>query len=174
MIKEDIQSLKAIKCTDFYLSKYLLEIRKFFPEAIIILTGDHVAGPNNFLRKKVKDEFLESSYDRTLLIIDDPLLNASNIDTNVFSITPDLFPTIIELLNGKEKKIHFGNSILSERRKNQEIISPEFQIIERIYNIPAGLSHKICVEEKEISEILHNCTRKRIFNYAENNFFPLN
>ena len=165
--------LNGIKCTDFYLGKYLLEIKYFFPDAIIILTGDHVAGPNNSARKYVEDERIYSSYDRTLLIIYDPY-NVKQVNTSILGITPDLYPTILDLLEGNDTHINFGKSLLSARKNNQNIITPEFQLNSNFSDFPQGNSFGDCFDEKPVSdEYTHHCTRKRIFNFAEKILFPM-
>jgi len=172
-IQSEEKMLNGIKCTDFYLGKYLLEIKHFFPDAIIILTGDHVAGPNNSARKYVEDERIYSSYDRTLLIIYDPN-NEKQVNTSILGITPDLYPTILDLLEGNDAHINFGKSLLSARKNNQNIITPEFQLNSNFSDFPQGNSFGDCFDEKLVSgEYIHHCTRKRIFNFAEKILFPM-
>lgn len=168
------QLVNAIKCTDFYLGKYLLEVKYFFPDSIILLLGDHVGGPNNLARKYVEDEKLNSAYDKTLLIINDPNLKKQIVINETISVTPDLYPTILEILGGDDGHINFGKSLFSDRIHDQNIITPEFQLGPNISDFPNGISFDDCFEEKPISnKIIHNCTRKRIFNYAEKLLFPL-
>ena len=172
-IIEEKQILKSIMCTDHYLGIYLENIKKEFPESIIIITGDHVAGPNNEARRLMKDQYIQSAYDRTLLIIHDPDINENTINS-VLGSTPDVYPTIIELLGGDDLHINFGKSLLSKRISNQNII-PEFQLNEYQSDFPKGIFAIPCFDEKPIlNDRIHNCTRNRIFNYVEKNFYPLN
>lgn len=173
-IIEEKQILKSIMCTDHYLGIYLENIKKEFPESIIIITGDHVAGPNNEARRLMKDQYIQSAYDRTLLIIHDPDINENTINS-VLGSTPDVYPTIIELLGGDDLHINFGKSLLSKRISNQNIITPEFQLNEYQSDFPKGIFAIPCFDEKPIlNDRIHNCTRNRIFNYVEKNFYPLN
>ena len=107
-------------------------------------------------------------------IIHDPDINENTINS-VLGSTPDLYPTIIELLGGDDLHINFGKSLLSKRIGNQNIITPEFQLNEYQSDFPKGIFAIPCFDEKPISnDRIHNCTRNRIFNYVEKNFYPLN
>ena len=65
-IIEEKQIFKAIMCTDHYLGIYLDNIKKEFPASIIIITGDHVAGPNNEARRLMEDQYIQSYIDTSL------------------------------------------------------------------------------------------------------------
>ena len=169
-VMEEQREIKAIKCTDYFLGKFYEFIEAEFPESLFVVVGDHVAGPNNAARKITKDEYINSSFDRTILIINDLEKNYYK-EINIYGTTVDLFPTLVEFLGGTLKEIHFGKSLFSKRNHYQNLITPEFHLSKNYIDFPKHNSFPSCFTESNNFSLTetNNCTRKRIFTYFDQN-----
>lgn len=169
-VMEENREIKAIKCTDYFLGKFYEFIEAKFPESLFVVVGDHVAGPNNAARKITNDEYINSSFDRTIFIIND-LEKKNYKEIKIYGTTVDLFPTLVEVLGGTLKEIYFGKSLLSKRNHYQNIITPEFHLSKNYIDFPKHNSFPSCfTESNNFSAIeTNNCTRKRIFTYFDQN-----
>ncbi|MCP4750658.1 MAG: LTA synthase family protein [Proteobacteria bacterium] len=122
---KDDRYLNAIHCVDFAFGKLqrYLEGQSFLNETIIVLMGDHtvflnVAGES----KKLKKGF----YGRTLFAFRSPDRVPSVLETTAY--TPDVAPTILELLGINIRTLYAGQSLLSRRKMYQRLIAPGFEL----------------------------------------------
>lgn len=121
--------LNGIHCTDYALGQFLNKLEKMdvYKNTVVVIVGDHVmfhAPANTSLLPRMP----LSWYGRTYLAIrspDDSLKHTNDI----FGITPDLAPTILDLLGFKNMSFISGNSLISDRREHQRITANSFDII---------------------------------------------
>lgn len=121
--------LNGIHCTDYALGRFLKEIEQMeiYENTVVVIVGDHVmfrSLANSELFKKIPPSW----YGRTYLSIRSP---DATIDhpRDIFGITPDLAPTILDLLGFSDMDFISGKSLISERSEYQRIAASGFDII---------------------------------------------
>ena len=157
----DNEHLQAIHCVDHAVGMVLRTLEKsgLWGNTVIVVVGD---SPGHDYEKS---RFF--SYNKVLLAISSPDLTPGINET--FSYTPDLGPTMLEIMGIPVKQIHSGHSILSSRKNFSTLVAPEFTIVEGEYNKGERCSFED-MEENVIENIEKNvtdCERRRIFQYLE-------
>ena len=157
----DNEHLQAIHCVDHAVGMALRTLEKsgLSGNTVIVVVGD---SPGHDYEK---GRFF--SYNKVLLAISSPDLTPGINET--FSYTPDLGPTILEVMGIPVKQIQSGHSILSSRKNFSTLVAPEFTIVEGEYNKGERCSFEDMEESviENIEENVTDCERRRIFRYLE-------
>ncbi len=158
---EGNKHLQAIHCVDHAVGIVLKNLvnRRLMDNTVVVLVGDSPGHDHE------NGQFL--SYNKVMLAIYSPDLNPGINKT--FSYTPDLGPTMLEVMGIPVKQIQSGHSIFSSRKNFTTLIAPEFTVIDGKYNKGGRCSFED-MEEKTINFIKGNvtdCERRRIFQYLE-------
>ncbi|MBS1254922.1 MAG: Phosphoglycerol transferase I [Deltaproteobacteria bacterium] len=158
---EGNKHLQAIHCVDHAVGIVLKNLvnRRLMDNTVVVLVGDTPGHDHE------NGQFL--SYNKVMLAIYSPDLNPGINKT--FSYTPDLGPTMLEVMGIPVKQIQSGHSIFSSRKNFTTLIAPEFTVIDGKYNKGGRCSFED-MEEKTINFIKGNvtdCERRRIFQYLE-------
>ena len=118
--------LNGIHCTDYALGLFLEKLKKMeiYKNTVVVIAGDHV------LFKAITNSNLSSSwYGRTYLAIRTPDTSIKQYH-ETFGITPDIAPTILDLLGFKNMSFISGKSLISDRRDHQRITASGFDILD--------------------------------------------
>ncbi len=121
--------LNGIHCSDFKLKSFLdyLKNKQYYKDTLIVLIGDHVMFPSGGNTQKLKQLPQLSWYGKTFFAIHDPL-NRLEPYISTASYTPDLAPTILDLLGFGEIPFPDGKSIIQTRKNYQRLIAKNFEI----------------------------------------------
>lgn len=122
--------LNGIHCTDFTLGRFLTKLRQLdiYNNTVVVIAGDHVMF-NSIANNRAFKGIPLSWYGRTFLAIRSPDKSLTQAG-DVFGITPDLAPTMLDLLGFKNMSFISGNSLISKRRTHQRIAANGFDIID--------------------------------------------
>lgn len=134
--------LNGVHCTDYAIGNFLKQLEKMdlYKNTVILILGDHVlfnSAPNQ--------AFTKSWYGRTYLAIRTPDESIKHVP-DIFGITPDIAPTILQLLGFKNATFISGKSLLNERKNHQRITTTGFDII----------NNKMIPEN--VTDFLNDCT----------------
>jgi len=156
--------LQAIHCVDFAVGMVLRKIKEkgLMENTVVVLVGDTPGYDYE------KDR--QIPYNRTLLSIYSPILDSGIND--VYTYSPDLGPTILESMGIPISKIQSGHSILSSRKNFQNLVAPEFSIVDGEYQKGGSCSFEE-METKKIGNVyrkLEDCERRKIFQYLKQIF----
>jgi len=172
--KEGNAILNGIHCTDYALGMFLKKLKKMdiYKNTVVVIAGDHVMFNAKYARNILSDVPL-SWYGRTYLAIHSPDagLNQSN---EIFGVTSDLAPTMLELLGFKNMNFISGKSLISERKKYQRITANSFDIINgrMIPEMVEFFSNNCSIEDAAQeriydSEQYTDCQRARIYHLQQ-------
>lgn len=124
IFKEKARKLNAIHCVDIVFGSFytFLEEEKILDDTILLVTGDHrVHGGKPYGRVFT-----------ALHLPDDMKQRNRRITLNTY--TPDIAPTILEVIGTDLVSLNVGKSMFSERRNYQRMIAPTFEIYnDRLY-----------------------------------------
>lgn len=169
--KEGNAMLNGIHCTDYALGLFLkkLEQMDLYKNTVVVIVGDHV-----LFRSKTNDSLSSSWFGRTYLAIRTPDTTTKQ-QPNTFGITPDIAPTILELLGFKNMSFISGKSLIGGRQNHQRITASGFDIVngEMLPEIVESLRSKCSISEAGKSKIhdmklYDDCQRAKI-HYLEQN-----
>ncbi len=154
-----------------FLGKVFINLSKLNSQNLYLWLLESVLLGQIMLREKLqKDEYVNSSFDRIIFIIND-LEENSYDEINTYGTTVDLFSDTCRILGWDLKEVYFGKSLLSKRNHSENIITPEFHLSENYVDFPKHNSFPSCFTENNnlSSTETNNCTRKRIFTYFDQN-----
>lgn len=125
----DNTMLNGIHCTDHALGQFLKKLKTLdiYKNTVLVIAGDHVMFNSQSTKENFKDMPL-SWYGRTYLALrtpDAPFVHQQSI----FGTTPDLAPTILDLLGFKNVSFIAGKSLVGDRASYQRITKSGFDII---------------------------------------------
>ncbi|MCK5611605.1 LTA synthase family protein [Candidatus Pacearchaeota archaeon] len=161
--------LNGIHCTDYALGQFLTKLEQMdvYKNTIVVIIGDHVMFNSLSASEALKGKPL-SWYGRTYLAIRSPD-NSLTHTNNIFGITPDLAPTLLDLLGFNNFTFISGKSLIGDRREHQRISAPSFDIIngEMIPDRIESVSNKCSIADANKEKIYdtkkyNECQRAKI------------
>ena len=168
----DNTMLNAIHCTDYAIGQFLNEVEKrgYLNDTVIMILGDHMLYPSKSNLKMLSPQTLSTYYGKTFMALHSPAHKLPRrIGTPIY--TPDITPTLLELLNFEVKSFYFGQSLLSGRKKFQHLITSRFQILngQQIIDDPMSFYKETCPTRKLLDTSLTvkdtpftECERKKV------------
>ena len=152
---KDNKQLNAIHCVDhsFGLFYDFLRIKGLLKNSIILITGDHMTHGG------------KTEYGKVFTALYSPDLVAEKgkiIDVQSYS--PDIAPTLLELMGTGVTSKLAGKSILSVRSRFQHLISPAFEVFDGAFH-RAGPCKREDIQNtilKNESRLLTDCEREKV------------
>jgi len=148
------QKHNAIHCLDYIIGDFLrfLEKQELLLNTTILITGDHRMHGS-------------IPFGKVFTALYDPDLKNNFPITNVInSFTPDIAPSILQLLGTEITSMNIGKSFLSLRKEFQFLVSPNFILKENNFKLIQKCPNKI-LKNTEInlsSGILNDCQVAKI------------
>ena len=179
--------LNGIHCTDYALGDFLRRLQQLeiYKNTVVVLVGDHMLFNSQQVRDLLDGQAL-SWFGRTYLSIRSPDLQHTDklkAKRKVFGVTPDLAPTILELLNVQNSSFISGKSLLSERENYQRITTNNFDIVngkmvpEQVLSYTNRCSFKelvksnIAYESDQAAGAFDECQRSKIHHLQQKSIY---
>ena len=155
----DNEHLQAIHCVDHAVGMVLITLKKsgLLGNTVVVVVGD---SPGHDYEN---EQFF--SYNKVLLAISSPNLTPGIDET--FSYTPDLGPTMLEVMGIPVKQLQSGHSILSSRKNFSTLVAPEYTVFGGEY-FQGGRCSFDEMERQIIGNFqqgVTDCERRKIFQY---------
>lgn len=177
--KQGSSILNGIHCTDFALGDFLRKLEKteLYKNTVILIVGDHVMFNALQVSSLFEEKIPLSWYGRTFMAIRSPdETQKQSLDKmkTAFGITPDLAPTILDLLDLDGYRFVAGRSMLGERANYQRIVTSNFEIDEngmqpeKVDNYENPCSIKDAARVRiDHSESYNECQRAKIYHLQQ-------
>ncbi len=151
------KKLNAIHCVDYAFGRFLefLKSQKLLSDTVVLVTGDHMTHGSNVFGKVF-----------TALHIP----GRKNSPATKFSAyTPDIAPTLLDILGAGIVSLQMGKSLLGERAKYQHLVARQFEIVNGSYfGISKCEVNNLKQAIIQISETSYNsCNHKKIVSYLD-------
>jgi len=151
--------LQSIHCVDHAVGMVLRTLKKrgLMGNTVVVVVGDTPGNDHE------KGQFLP--YNKTLLAIYSPNMKPG-INKTV-SYSPDLGPTILEVMGIPVPRIQSGHSILSSRKDLPTLVAPQFSIEDGRFRRGGVCRFEEMGNQKIgiIQDNITDCERRRIFQY---------
>ena len=151
--------LQSIHCVDHAVGMVLRTLKKrgLMGNTVVVVVGDTPGNDHE------KGQFLP--YNKTLLAIYSPNMKPG-INKTV-SYSPDLGPTILEVMGIPVPRIQSGHSILSSRKDLPTLVAPQFSVEDGRFRRGGVCRFEEMGNQKIgiIQDNITDCERRRIFQY---------
>jgi phosphoglycerol transferase MdoB-like AlkP superfamily enzyme len=168
--------LNGIHCTDQALGYLLngLKQRGYYDNTAIVIVGDHMQFASATNQKLMNKEMLASFFGRIYFAAHSPSKQYSKrLKTTAY--TPDVAPSILELLNINDQKFVSGKSIFSDRKEYQHVVAVNFEAKKgkMMPSVPSNNWNE-CEDDKVLSTVIRGkgdyltpCERKKIYYFEQ-------
>lgn len=156
VFKTGEDKLNAIHCLDYSIGVFLKRLKQngYFEDSAIILMGDHMmhGGKNVF--------------GKVYMAMSVPGYNYDTVDRNIFAYTPDVAPTILDLLGLKKQTMIAGKSLLNKRKNYQHLVANKFDLFKGKMKSTDCNNHQLEKIKLQIPQTnLTGCQRLKVISF---------